>query len=62
MTKEKGQAKEVVNVRGMSDDEFIEKYGRLVHHCVWKRYAKKKARLIVMQAIQLSALCILKFS
>ncbi|MCU5610686.1 hypothetical protein OCF60_19710 [Bacillus paranthracis] len=45
MTKEKVQAKETVNVRGMSDDEFMEKYERLVHHCVWKRYAKKKTSI-----------------
>ncbi|AJG59602.1 TPA: sigma-70 family RNA polymerase sigma factor [Bacillus cereus] len=45
MTKEKGQAKEIVDVRGMSDDEFMEKYERLVHHCVWKRYAKKKTSI-----------------
>ncbi|HDR7708219.1 TPA: sigma-70 family RNA polymerase sigma factor [Bacillus cereus] len=45
MTEEKGQAKEIVNVREMSDDEFMDKYGRLVHHCVWKRYAKKKASI-----------------
>lgn len=40
MTKEKGQAKEIVDVRGMSDDEFMEKYERLVHHCVWKGMPK----------------------
>ncbi|MHA4176823.1 sigma-70 family RNA polymerase sigma factor [Bacillus cereus] len=41
MTEERDQVKTGVNVREMSDTEFMKKYGRLVHHCVWKRYAKK---------------------
>ncbi|KAB2391057.1 MULTISPECIES: sigma-70 family RNA polymerase sigma factor [Bacillus cereus group] len=41
MTKERDKVKVEDNVRGMSDTEFMKKYGRLVHHCVWKRYAKK---------------------
>ncbi|MEC3420938.1 RNA polymerase subunit sigma-28, partial [Bacillus cereus] len=41
MTKERDQVKAGVNVREMSDTEFMKKYGRLVHHCVWKRYSKK---------------------
>ncbi|MEW4232573.1 sigma-70 family RNA polymerase sigma factor [Bacillus thuringiensis] len=41
MTKERDQIKTGANVRVMSDTEFMKKYERLVHHCVWKRYAKK---------------------
>ncbi|MFB5555018.1 sigma-70 family RNA polymerase sigma factor [Bacillus cytotoxicus] len=33
--------KEIKNVREMSDEEFMKKYERLVHHCVWRRYGKK---------------------
>ncbi|MBE7097327.1 sigma-70 family RNA polymerase sigma factor [Bacillus cereus] len=41
MTRERDQVKAGANVREMSETEFMKKYGRLVHHCVWKRYAKK---------------------
>ncbi|PEI37712.1 RNA polymerase subunit sigma-28 [Bacillus wiedmannii] len=41
MTKENEHAKVGVDVRAMTDTEFMKKYERLVHHCVWKRYAKK---------------------
>ncbi len=31
---------EVVDVKGLSDDEFVKKYEKLVHHFVWKNYGR----------------------
>lgn len=31
----------IEDVKAMSDDEFMEKYEKLVHHFVWKKYGKR---------------------
>ncbi|MHB0799917.1 hypothetical protein PVK73_09405 [Bacillus thuringiensis] len=39
-------AKEIEDVRVMSDEEFMSKYENLVHHFIWKRY---KGRLDIVK-------------